>query len=114
MKYFKESEFVCGKDIVFNKMDEDFLQSLDKLREYIGCPVKITSSYRDPEYNKRIGGSPKSMHMTGKAVDLILLDDTKENRRRLMKFCYDYDLTIGVAKNFFHIDSRDEPTIFGY
>lgn len=33
-------------------------------------PVKVNSGYRDPSHNKRIGGSSKSAHMFGMALDL--------------------------------------------
>ena len=33
-------------------------------------PLIITSGYRSPEVNKRVGGSPTSNHLTGCAVDI--------------------------------------------
>ena len=45
----------------------------EPLRMYVGGPVKINSFYRSPELNKAIGGSIKSQHCQGQAIDL---DDT--------------------------------------
>jgi|TARA_R110000822_G_scaffold300854_1_gene424417 hypothetical protein len=45
----------------------------EPLRSYVGGPIKINSFYRSPELNKAIGGSSKSQHCNGQAVDL---DDT--------------------------------------
>ena len=45
----------------------------EPLREYIGKPIKINSFYRSPELNKAIGGSTKSQHCQGRAMDI---DDT--------------------------------------
>ena len=42
-------------------------------RAYVGGPIKINSFYRSPELNKAIGGSTKSQHCNGQAIDI---DDT--------------------------------------
>lgn len=42
---------------------------LDPLREFLGRPLELTSAYRSPELNARIGGSRTSQHMKGEAVD---------------------------------------------
>lgn len=34
-----------------------------------GQPIRILSAYRSPEVNRAVGGSRKSAHMTGHAVD---------------------------------------------
>ena len=45
----------------------------EPLRAYVGGPIKINSFFRSPELNKAIGGSSKSQHCYGQAIDL---DDT--------------------------------------
>ena len=45
----------------------------EPLREWVGGPIKINSFFRSPELNKTIGGSGKSQHCHGQAIDL---DDT--------------------------------------
>ena len=45
----------------------------EPLRKHVGGPIKINSFYRGPELNKAIGGSSKSQHCNGQAVDI---DDT--------------------------------------
>ena len=45
----------------------------EPLREHVGYPIKINSFYRGPELNKAIGGSRKSQHCHGQAMDI---DDT--------------------------------------
>ena len=67
-------------------------------------PIIITSGYRSPELNKKVGGSPTSNHLTGCAVDIrvagieqalryavILMDYADETRQ-------DYD-EILIEKN---------------
>jgi len=43
---------------------------LDPLREHLGKPVRVTSGYRSPAVNTKIGGSKTSAHLTGEAVDI--------------------------------------------
>ena len=45
----------------------------EPLRAYVGGPIKINSFYRSPKLNKAIGGSTKSQHCYGQAIDI---DDT--------------------------------------
>ena len=45
----------------------------EPLRDHVGGPIKINSFYRGPELNKAIGGSSKSQHCNGQAIDI---DDT--------------------------------------
>ena len=48
----------------------------EPLRVHVGGPIKINSFYRGPELNKAIGGSAKSQHCHGQAMDI---DDTYGN-----------------------------------
>ena len=43
------------------------------LRKWIGKPIKINSFFRSVELNKAIGGSSRSQHCEGRAIDI---DDT--------------------------------------
>ena len=45
----------------------------EPLRSWVGGPIKINSFYRCPELNTAIGGSGKSQHCKGQAMDI---DDT--------------------------------------
>lgn len=45
----------------------------EPLRNWVGGPIKITSMYRCEELNRAIGGSSRSQHCEGRAIDL---DDT--------------------------------------
>ena len=64
-----------------NKPDEKQLQNMvavaeeifEPLRMWVGGPIKINSFFRSPKLNKTIGGSSKSQHCQGQAIDL---DDT--------------------------------------
>jgi len=64
-----------------NKPNEKQLQNMvtvaeeifEPLRMWVGGPIKINSFFRSPELNKAIGGSSKSQHCHGQAIDI---DDT--------------------------------------
>ena len=45
----------------------------EPLRQWVGGPIKINSFFRCPELNTAIGGSGKSQHCQGQAIDI---DDT--------------------------------------
>lgn len=38
--------------------------------DVLGQPIKVTSGYRGPALNRRVGGAAKSQHLTGEAADL--------------------------------------------
>ena len=45
----------------------------EPLRSWVGGPIKINSFFRSPKLNTAIGGSSKSQHCKGQAIDI---DDT--------------------------------------
>ena len=112
MKYFKETEFVMGKELVFDKMDSDFLKLLDDLRECVNEPLHVNSSYRSVDYNKSVGGSSKSQHLSGNAVDLKCNNGAL--RLKIVENALALGLTCGVAKSFVHIDNRISQIVFTY
>ena len=40
------------------------------LRDHFGRPIFVSSGYRSPELNVAIGGSKRSQHVEGRALDL--------------------------------------------
>ena len=84
-KHISDKESVYSRTAqrlnISNTPTEDHKQNMielaenifEPLRSYVGGPIKINSFYRSPELNKAIGGSSKSQHCNGQAVDL---DDT--------------------------------------
>ncbi len=49
-------------------MSTDFMTALQRVRDAFGRPMTITSGYRCPDYDKRIGGA--GVHPTGQAADI--------------------------------------------
>lgn len=46
---------------------------LEVIRVWAQSPIRITSGYRSPEHNARVGGSPRSKHLAAKAVDFQVM-----------------------------------------
>jgi len=104
-QHFRLSEFACPccmRVILHPKL----LKKLIELREIIERPIYITSGYRCPEYNQKIGGVVNSYHLIGLAVDIKVKDI---NLIELLEVCENIDFTgIGFyeKKNFLHLDIR--------
>lgn len=66
---FKPIELRSKSD---NKLaiDEDAMDKLQQLRNLIDKPMKLTSAYRSPSHNKKVGGAKNSMHLRAKAFDV--------------------------------------------
>jgi uncharacterized protein YcbK (DUF882 family) len=113
LKYFSPSEFTMDGQPVFHKMNPAFLQLLDKCRELAGVPFVITSSYRSPSKNRRVGGSVGSMHLYGRAVDIECPDGA--TRWKIVKAAMSLGLSVGVMRSALHLDNREGiPTMFDY
>lgn len=53
-------------------INEDALDKLQALRDSLGKPLVLTSAYRSPEHNRRVGGAKASLHMQGIAFDVVM------------------------------------------
>jgi uncharacterized protein YcbK (DUF882 family) len=114
LKHFSPSEFVMGGENVFDKMNTEFLVKLDELREKVGQPISLLSSYRSPEYNAKIGGVKRSFHLLGRAVDIKC--PSSQYRAAIMKEALNMGLTVGVMRTALHIDNRNiaDQKVFHY
>jgi len=59
---------VYADDEVIENLTEIF-QKLQWIRNYFNRSIKINSAYRPVKYNRHIGGSYRSQHIAGKAID---------------------------------------------
>ena len=82
-----------------NGPDKNHLRSIQRLitnliqpmRDALG-PIRISSGYRNPNVNRAIGGSTKSQHCKGEALDLQFWDNGKISNKKL----YDWVLSSNV------------------
>ena len=106
-KYFTEEEFVCDGVNCFDKMNHDLLAKLDIARDMCGFPFKITSSWRSPEYNAKVGGKKSSAHLNGNACDLACENST--TRMYMIEALLTAGFNrIGVSNRFIHVDVDEE------
>lgn len=93
----------CGKC----EMQFDLLNSLQTLRDLFGKPLRISSGYRCEEHNKAVGGAEDSQHTKGVAVDIDTSRMSASDKLNLLELITKVGFTgVGVAKTFFHVDTR--------
>lgn len=105
---------------------EGFAEKLLELRTTFNKPMPVTSCCRSSDYNKKIGGSLNSFHIYDSArygfigtcaIDIAIKDPT--DKGDLMTMAWQLGWSIGVHKNFLHLDRRIDytelkQTMFGY
>lgn len=77
---------------------------LEEARTLLGNrPMIITSGYRDPEHNRRVGGVKNSYHVKGMAADFVVRGLSNRQVQVLLK---EWKGGMGKASNFTHLDIR--------
>lgn len=69
---FKVREFRCkdGTDKIL--IETGLVEYLEKVYDHFGCTkINISSGYRTPSHDKKVGGKGSGNHVQGKAVDFI-------------------------------------------
>lgn len=105
-KNFKVSEFACkdGSDTIL--IDTALVDYLQRIRNWAGASVVISSGYRTVSHNAKIGGATNGQHIKGCAADIII------SSKAISKVAA-YAEAIGVKgveknedSNYVHIDTR--------
>jgi zinc D-Ala-D-Ala carboxypeptidase len=68
-KNFSPRELAC-KGTGSLLVDPTALDRLQALRDRLGVPLLVTSAYRSPEHNRKVGGAKDSFHLKGCAFDI--------------------------------------------
>jgi uncharacterized protein YcbK (DUF882 family) len=115
---FKADEFSC-KHCGQNKMQPEFMDKLQELRNLYGKPMKITSGYRCPKHPIEAAKKASGAHSTGLAAD-IGVDGSEAHK--ILSLALQLGFTgIGVqqkgAGRFIHVDtvkSPPRPNVWSY
>jgi len=84
-------------------MSLDFMLKLDNARAVIGAPVKITSAFRCPLHNARVGGAPRSFHKYGMAADIKIGPHDRFKLKAVFEKVGFGGL--GLYQSFIHVDT---------
>jgi uncharacterized protein YcbK (DUF882 family) len=109
IKRFKPKEFTCDckglcdhEDLISTKL----VWALDKIREQMGKPIKITSGTRCKRHNKMVGGSPYSAHLPLEGVSYAADIYCPDNgfRKDFLALAIQVFPRIGLGRHFIHVD----------
>lgn len=103
---FRAGEYFCkGSGCCSTAKIDDKLVSYDQqIRDHFGEAVTISSGYRCPTHNKRVGGSSQSYHARGQASDIMVEGVAP---LEVARFAESIGIKgIGLYDNFVHIDTR--------
>jgi uncharacterized protein YcbK (DUF882 family) len=106
-QYFSTKEFENSTDKEFF-IDPELITKLDKVRAEFGESITITSGYRSPVHNAKVGGAPTSTHCNGKGADIRPSVSSKEKLDKLYLICETHFEAVGDGrkKGFIHVDTR--------
>ena len=81
------------------------LDRLQSLRAEWGQPLHLTSAYRDPAHNARVGGAPLSEHKAGGAFDVRVVGWNDTDKHGFKELALAHGFTgFGGYSTFIHID----------
>jgi zinc D-Ala-D-Ala carboxypeptidase len=94
----------CGR----MEMDDDFMHSMDRVRENCGFPFRVTSGFRCPTYNAQVSSTgERGPHTTGRAIDIAA--PSSSMRLTIMEAAQlEGFRRFGIAKSFIHLDNLRE------
>jgi len=94
-------------------------QNLQALRNVIKRPITITSGYRSPEHNAKVGGKTNSQHILGNAADIQVEGmSPKQVHATIEKLIADGKMSQGglglyTSLGFVHYDTRGKMARWG-
>lgn len=107
-QHFNRHEFACKCGCGQDTVDYELVKLLEHLRHWAGSPITITSGNRCKAHNERVGGSPNSQHLLGKAADIQVKGWSPEDIYKVLEEWCPYSHGVGLYKGWVHVDVRDK------
>lgn len=109
VKYFDRDEFRCncgGRycDGFPAEPNPQLVKVAERVREYFGAPVIISSGVRCQTHNGVVGGVPNSRHTMGKAMDFRVVGKTATEVLLYLKRQPELDYSYCIDSNYVHMD----------
>lgn len=104
LRHFTVNEFDAPE-----LLDNLCVKWLDDVRHAAGVPFILTSDARTPEHNAKVGGSPTSLHVLGRAFDFKLRTTDAATMWKVMAACVSTPAPFGkeveyvIADQHWHI-----------
>lgn len=109
-EHFKVSEFACKDGSDYIPIDIDLAYKLELIRKHFGKPITITSAYRTPAYNRKVGGASSSYHTKGKAFDIVVQGVKPYDVAHFAQGLWIMGIGCYYDSGFVHIDGRGFPS----
>lgn len=103
-KNFTIQEFECKCGCGANDISMDLVDRLQELRDAVGMPLSVTSGVRCADWNREMGGSEASSHITGNSTAVDIACTSSRNRYIILEKAVLIFDRVGIAKNFIHCD----------
>ncbi|RNF52982.1 hypothetical protein EBI00_02460 [Marinomonas hwangdonensis] len=117
--FFSKTELECkGSGVV--KLDPHFAIMLPALRLLWGHPLSPSSVCRTPEHNAKVGGHPRSLHLTENpthntkgcaAADIRWRNWDDERKLAFARLAYSLGFSVGLHDGFCHVDWRQSANL---
>lgn len=89
-----------------SRVQPDLISKATAIAQAMNVQLTITSAYRNPEYNQRVGGAPNGYHPRGQALDITQSQFTQAQRQQFLREAVRVGIGgIGIYNSFTHIDT---------